>query len=413
MFSVKRRLRALERHFHRYSFTYMPGKPGGDPCGLLYFPEEEKRLGEDYIKRVRNEYDETLRKLLADNPESQFVQIINQPYYKEGYFPRLRNEIIEIMDAYSLISEDKKGSGKCAALALLWASALNVCTRFPLERIILIGNRAHLFIFLDVEDGHLFNNTKWFSKTRIHNSSELSEFVKMVTTSFDTTFFFIPTQGMCRCSEKRTTVPLSKIKEIYIKIMDFLSIPLKHPNADELQFIQTSEAIPDTLEFDSAEEYQSTIFALAKRFPNSIFDFACYAFRKIYVPYPQAYVYAAMRDYHTRQLSHKIRNLEDAFDILESIPGKVSILKSRERIALPDECLIFKTASDRDKALLLFTLLKHSPISKEDMAIAFSDDESYVYYDYKWIGISTLSSFSFEPKGLKMVFNEKFKKLNE
>ncbi len=196
--SVKSRLRALGRHFHNYSFTYMQDKPGGDPWGLLYFPEEEKRLGEDYIKRVREEYDKTLRKLFEDNPENQFGQIINQPYYKEGYFPRLRNEIIEVMDAYSLISEDKKGSGKCAALALLWASALNVCTRFPLEKIILIGNKAHLFVFLDEEDGYLFNNTKWFSKTRIDNLSEISEFVKMVTTNFDTTFFFIPGQGMCR-----------------------------------------------------------------------------------------------------------------------------------------------------------------------------------------------------------------------
>lgn len=410
LLSSKRRLKELERHFHRYTFTYLPDKPGGDPWGLLYFLEEEKRLGEDYIKIVRKRYHETLSKLLTDNPASQFGQIINQPYYKKGYFPRLRNEIIEVMDAYSLILPEKKGSGKCAALALLWASALNVWGRFPLEKIIIIGNQAHLFVFLDEENGHLFNNTKWFSKTRIHNSSALSEFVKMVATNTDTIFFFIPGQGICQCSKREITVPPQKIKEVYIKTKDFLSIPLKHPNPDELQFIGASEVIPDTLEFSSVEEYQSTIFSLAKKFPGSIFDFACYAFRKIDVPLPQAYVYAALRDYHAKKLAQNIKELKDAFNILENISGRDSILKSRDRIALPDECIIFKTASDRDRALLLYTLLEHSPIRKEDMAIAFSQDYSYVYYDYKWIETSSLSSFSTEPKGLQLIFNKKYKK---
>ncbi len=223
--------------------------------------------------------------------------------------------------------------------------------------------------------------------------------------------FLFQVKECVACFEKRITLPISRIEEIYTKILNFLSVSLKHPDINELKFIPALDKIPDTLEFDSVEEYQSAIFDLAKKFPGSIFDFALYAFRKIDVPYPQAYVYAAMRDYHTRELGRNIKNLKDALDILESIPGKDSILKSRERIALPDECLIFKTASDRDRALLLFTLLKHSPISQENMAIAFSEEESYVYYDYKWIEIKTFSSFSQEPRGLKLVFNEKYKKV--
>lgn len=73
---------------------------------------------------MRKEYDETLQKLLADNPESQFGKIIQHPYHKEGYFLRLRNEVLEVMNAYTLISSDQKASGKCAALAMLWAAAL-------------------------------------------------------------------------------------------------------------------------------------------------------------------------------------------------------------------------------------------------------------------------------------------------
>ena len=67
--------------------------------GLLYFPDEEKRLGKSFIDAVRKEYDESLRMLLRDNPDSQFGWFVNEPYYKEGYIPRLRNEIIDVMDA--------------------------------------------------------------------------------------------------------------------------------------------------------------------------------------------------------------------------------------------------------------------------------------------------------------------------
>ncbi|MBA3631899.1 MAG: hypothetical protein H0W58_03665 [Acidobacteria bacterium] len=71
---------------------------------------------------------------------------------------------------------------------MLWAAALAVWGRFPLDHIIITGNRAHMFVFLNNEDGHLLNNTKWFSNTRINNQSELSEFVRVVASSTGTTF---------------------------------------------------------------------------------------------------------------------------------------------------------------------------------------------------------------------------------
>lgn len=410
LLGVRRRLKELERQFHRYTFTYFPKEAGGDLWGLFHFSEEEGRLGRNYIQKIRKEYDETLRKLLADNPESQFGQIIDEDYYKEGYFPRLRNETIEVMDAYSLISADRKGSGKCAALAMLWTALLIIWGRFSQEKIVLVGNRAHVFVFLE-EEGHLFNNTKWFSRTRIHNCSELSEFVKMVTTSVDTTFFYNPSLGMCHCITKKTDIPLHQLNNIYERIRGFLSLPLKHPNPDSLQFVRSSEAIPDPLNFSSAEEYQSAIFSLANQLPGSIYDFARYAFRRIDVPHPQAYVYAALRDYHARQKAKKIRNLEDAFSVVKSIAGQDSIFGSRDRIALPDEALIFKTGNDRDKALLLFTLLQHSQICDPEMTIGFSENNSYVYYRHKWMESNTLSILPAEPQGLRMVFNkEKFQK---
>ncbi len=41
LLSPKSRLDQIQRFFHRYTFTNIPGEPGGDPRGLLNLPEEE------------------------------------------------------------------------------------------------------------------------------------------------------------------------------------------------------------------------------------------------------------------------------------------------------------------------------------------------------------------------------------
>jgi hypothetical protein len=156
LLSPKNRLNQLQRFFHRYTFLNLPEQPGGDAWGLMSFAEEEKRFGSAFVQKIRAEYDATFRKLLAENPESQFGQIINQSYYKEGFFPRLKNETLEVMNAFAHTDTmEGKQAGKCIGLGMLWAAAMCVWGRFPLNRIVITGNRAHMFVFLDEESGHL------------------------------------------------------------------------------------------------------------------------------------------------------------------------------------------------------------------------------------------------------------------
>jgi len=406
LYSPKNRLNQIQRFFHRYTFTNIEGEPGGDPWGLLNFAEEEKRFGSEFVQKIRAEYDATFRKLLAENPESQFGQIINEDYYREGFFPRLKNETLEVMNAFTLVNEEGKRSGKCIGLGMLWAAALVVWGRFPLNRIIITGNRAHMFVFLDDEDGHLLNNTKWFSNTRINNQSELSEFVRVVASSTETTFFYNPELGMCHCTTRTSQIPQQQITEIYASIGGFVSNRLKHPNPEQIQFVQPEYQIPNPLEYDSAKTYQAAVVALAEQHPDSIYEFALYAFRQLDVPHPQVYIRAAMRDYNVKQLAQGITELPDALSIVGGITGRDSIFGSRDRIAMPDETLCFKTGSDRDRALLLYTLLRHSPISDAESVIGLSNENSFVSYQGKWIDLENLSLLSAAPSDLKISFND-------
>ena len=406
LYSPKNRLNQLQRFFHRYTFLNLPDQPGGDAWGLLSFAEEEKRFGSEFVQKIRAEYDATFRKLLAENPESQFGQIINQPYYKEGFFPRLKNETLEVMNAFALTGAmEGKRAGKCIGLGMLWAAAMCVWGRFPLNRIVITGNRAHMFVFLDEENGHLLNNTKWFSSTRINNQSELSEFVRVVASNTETTFFYNPELGMCHCTTRTSQIPQQQITNIYASIGGFVSNPLKHPNPEQIQFVQPDSQIPNPLEYDSAENYQSAIVALAEQFPDSIYEFALYAFRRLDVNYPQVYVRAAMRDYHAKQLAQNINELSDALSIVADVTGQDSIFGSRDRIAMPDETLYFKTGNDRDRSLLLYTLLQQSPIRDTESVVGFSSESSFVSYQGKWIDLENLSLLSAEPSELKFLFD--------
>ena len=163
---------------------------------------------------------------------------------------------------------------------------------------------------------------------------------------------------------------------------------------------------PPALEYDSAAEFQAAIVALAEQHPDSIYEFALYAFRRLDVNYPQVYVRAALRDYNVKQLAQEITELSDALSIVGGITGRDSIFGSRDRIAMPDETLYFKTGSDRDKAVLLYTLLRHSPISDAESVVGLSNENSFVSYQDKWIDLENLSLLSDEPTDLKISFND-------
>ena len=211
---------------------------------------------------------------------------------------------------------------------------------------------------------------------------------------------------MCHCTMRTSQIPQQQITNIYANIGGFVSNPLKHPNPEQIQFVQPDYQIPNPLEYNSAAEFQTAIFDLVKQHPDSIYEFALYAFRRLDVDYPQVYVRAAMRDYNVKQLAQEIKELSDALSIVGGITGRDSIFGSRDRIAMPDETLYFKTGSDRDKALLLYTLLQHSPIRDAESIIGLSNENSFVSYQSKWIDLQNLSPLSAEPSDLKISFND-------
>lgn len=403
---TNRRLKDLQREFHWYTFTNDMSKPGGDYWGLLNFDDEEKRLGKEFIQTIRKDYDETLNYLLTLDSESQFGQIVLQDFYKQGFFPRLKNETIEGMNAYQRICPMGKGSGKCVALAMLWASSLAVCSRFPLDQIIVVANKAHLFVFLDDgENVNLFNNAKWYNHTRINNDSELAVQAKAVSTGSDVMFIYIPGKGMCDIYNKHSAIERETVETVAKRCSDFLGAPLMVGDLDDVTFEVNETSLPDPSDYEQLEDYQKAIYDLAEEKPQSSYTHAKYAYRDWRNTSPEVYAYASMREYEVGQRALAISQLSDALEIINSIGENDSIFNSRDRIALPDETLLFGAGDDRDRALLLFTLLEKSELQTNSLFVGFSEDASYVNCDDVWIDLTTLDQSDKQPDDLIYLFD--------
>ena len=66
------------------------------------------------------------------------------------------------------------GAGECVSLACLYAAALFIVAKVPLEKIFLLGTPLHSQNFILVDEGVLTNNRRIMTKPMWYNGTELS-----------------------------------------------------------------------------------------------------------------------------------------------------------------------------------------------------------------------------------------------
>lgn len=94
-----------------------------------------------------------------------------------------------------------------------------------------------------------------------------------------------------------------------------------------------------------------------------ILEAALYAFRHPRVRDPELFGEAAMQGFKSYILSGLVAGLEDAREIADGVVGRESIYGDSSRLAMPDEVLFFNTANERERQLLIETLLRHSGLT--------------------------------------------------
>ena len=92
--------------------------------------------------------------------------------------PYWKTETVEAMNAFRYKPNHPIGAGECVSLATLYAAALFIVARIPLEQIFLMGTPLHSQNFVMVDDGVLTNNRRIVTKSMWYNGTELSSLAR-------------------------------------------------------------------------------------------------------------------------------------------------------------------------------------------------------------------------------------------
>lgn len=95
--------------------------------------------------------------------------------FDSDIIPYWKTETIEAMTAFKHKENFTSGAGECVSLSALYASAMFVVGRVPLDKIFLIATPLHSQNFIIEKDGLITNNRRIVTKNMWYNGTSLSE----------------------------------------------------------------------------------------------------------------------------------------------------------------------------------------------------------------------------------------------
>jgi len=95
--------------------------------------------------------------------------------YDSDTIPYWKTETIEAMTAFRFKENFTSGAGECVSLSALYAAAMFVVGRVPLEKIFLIATPLHSQNFITEKEGLITNNRRIVTKNMWYNGTSLSE----------------------------------------------------------------------------------------------------------------------------------------------------------------------------------------------------------------------------------------------
>ena len=95
--------------------------------------------------------------------------------FNSDVIPYWKTETVEAMTAFRYKEHFTTGAGECVSLAALYAAAMFIVGRIPLEKIYLMATPLHSQNFIDEKDGLITNNRRIMTKNMWFNGTSLSE----------------------------------------------------------------------------------------------------------------------------------------------------------------------------------------------------------------------------------------------
>ena len=145
--------------------------------------------------------------------------------YNTDIIPYWKTETIEAMGAFRYKENFKTGAGECVSLSALYASAMFVVGRIPLEKIFLIATPLHSQNFIIEKDGLITNNRRIVTKNMWYNGTSLSEKARRAMENEKITIVS-HISGYIHTLYKEATINKQAYQFFTHKLKDFLSTEL-------------------------------------------------------------------------------------------------------------------------------------------------------------------------------------------
>lgn len=95
--------------------------------------------------------------------------------YSSNTIPYWKTETVEAMMAFGLKKDFNTGAGECVSFSALYAAALFIIAKIPLEKIFLISTPLHSQSFITENEGLFTNNRRIVTKKMWYNGTEISQ----------------------------------------------------------------------------------------------------------------------------------------------------------------------------------------------------------------------------------------------
>lgn len=145
--------------------------------------------------------------------------------YSSDTIPYWKTETVEAMDAFCHRDGFETGAGECVSLAALYAAALFVVGRVPLEDIYMMATPLHSQNFVDVRDGVLLNNRRLVTKSMWFNGTQISGQARRALENEQVTIVSHPT-GWIHTLYDRATIPRERFDAFKEKLNGYLKTRL-------------------------------------------------------------------------------------------------------------------------------------------------------------------------------------------
>ncbi len=185
--------------------------------------------------------------------------------YDSEIIPYWKTETVEAMSAFKRKNEFPSGAGECVSLSALYAAAIFIVGRIPLENIFLVATPLHSQNFICEKEGFITNNRRIVTKNMWFNGTSMS-------------------------AKARRALENEKVT-IVSHISGYIHTLQPDATIDKDQYIRFSKKINDFLSTDITVTFFINFLRFKSRY-NSLFQFECECSGvKRYIPLEKLFEY--------------------------------------------------------------------------------------------------------------------------